>query len=452
MIGKSKLLETLELALGRSRAEQTEVSITGYDSYLTRFANSQIHQNVAEHNSLCTVRCAVGKKVGAASTNDLDPASILKTLQMAHEIARFQLANPDFASFPAGPYVYPDLVTYVPATHELTAETRAQNVRRIVELVQARQLRAFGSYTNGAVEVAVGNSLGVRAYGLASDVYCNVVAVGPSSSGYAAAAARNAATLDCEAVARRAAEKAELSADPTDLDPGTYEVILEPLAAAELAEFLGWLGFGAKALQEGRSFLVGKLGTRIVDEQLSFCDDALNESGFAFPFDAEGVPKQRVPLLEHGIARAVVYDSLTAGKEPNKTSTGHAVSGGYGPAPVNIVFAPGNSTPEGMIADCRQGILVTRFHYTNVIDPMRTVFTGMTRDGTFLIENGRISRPVKNLRFTQNILSALRTVYGISQELALTGGGAGYGGRFATGTLAPFLHLAEFSFSGKTEF
>jgi predicted Zn-dependent protease len=451
MLGIERVNDLIELALAKSKADQTEVQVNYFESFLTRFANSQIHQNVAERNANVQVRCCLGRKIGTANTNVLEPKAIEEAVASAVEIAGFQLENPDFVSLPKGPFRYPEVDSYSAEAQQVSAADRAEAVGQAVSIVKSNGLRAFGVYTNGASEIALGNSLGVRAFAQTSDVYLNVVAVGENSSGYVIGTSRRVRDLNVEGVARQAVEKAKTSADPTDLEPGVYEVILEPLAAGELADFLGWMGFGARAFQEGRSFLIGRLGTRIADEKITIVDDAFDPAGFAFPFDWEGVPKQRVELIRDGIAKGLVYDTMTADKE-GKQSTGHALGSGVGPGALNLQFAVGSATQEQMIANCRRGVLVSRFHYTNVIDPMKTTFTGMTRDGTFLIENGRIARPVKNLRFTQSILDALSKVKAVGRDRALIGGGAGYSVRFAVGTLAPALHLAEFNFTGKTEF
>ncbi len=454
MLGQAKLNELIDFGLNHSRADQTEIVINYFESYLTRFANSAIHQNVAERNGSISIRVAVGKRIGSAKTNNFSPEAIIQTLNQALAIANFQPENPDFISLPKpSPNGYRRIDIYHKKTHNLSPKDRADAVKRIIETVKSANLRAFGSFTNGATEYGIGNSLGIRAYACGSDVFCNVVALGENSSGYAQAGARDVTKLKPEKVAESAIKKATAGQNPIAIEPGEYEVILEPLASAELLEVLGWTGFGAKTYQEGRSFMCDNLEKKIVGDNITIIDDAYNEQGFAFPFDFEGVPKQKVILIENGIAKGLVYDSLCANKE-NKESTGHALPAPntLGPIPLNLMLMPGNSTLEKMISNAKKAILVTRFHYTNVVEPKKTIFTGMTRDGTFLVENGKITKAIKNLRFTENILRALNRVLEISQDLTLVGGGAGYEGRFPTGTLAPALRIESFNFSGKTEF
>ncbi len=453
MLGKDKVFELINFALNNSKADQTEISIQYFDSYLTRFANSAIHQNVGERNGSLSIRVAIGKKIGSASTNILDFDSITQTLNKAMEIAKFQAENPDFKSLPMPSASYKTINTYNKKTHNLSPKDRANAVKTIIDKVKGAGLRAFGSFTNGASEFGIGNSLGIMTYAQTSDAYCNISAMGENSSGYAQAGSRDVSQIKPNKVAERAVKKALDGKNPTELEPGQYEVILEPLASAELLDFLSYYGFNAKTYQEGRSFLCENMGKKVMGENITIMDDGFDERGFAFPFDFEGVSKQKVNLIEKGIAKGLVYDSITAGKE-NKESTGHALPAPntFGPIPLNMILMPGESSLDNMISNAKKSILVTRFHYTNIVEPKKTIFTGMTRDGTFLIENGKITKPIKNMRFTENILNTLNHVLEISKDLTLVGGGASYEGRYATGTLMPALRIETFNFSGKTEF
>ncbi len=231
---------------------------------------------------------------------------------------------------------------------------------------------------------------------------------------------------------------------PVDVEPGTYEVVLEEYAVGELLEYLAFIGFGALALQEGRSFM--RLGEQITGPNIHIYDDAYDPRGLPMSFDFEGVPKQRVDLIADGVARGVVYDTYTAGREPGKQSTGHALPAPnvYGPVPLNLVLAPGTTPKAALAQGIKRGLWVTRCHYVNIVHPLYSILTGMTRDGTFLIEDGQITRPVKNLRFTQNILEAFQHAT-LSDTLRLQKGMLG-------GTLVPAARLGAFTFSSGTEF
>jgi predicted Zn-dependent protease len=288
--------------------------------------------------------------------------------------------------------------------------------------------------------------LGVFAYYATTSADINIVIMSDDSSGYAAATAWKVGEINTEAIGTEAVEKALRSRHPRELPPGRYPVILEEYAVADMINTLAYLGFGALAVQEGRSFMVDRFGERIMSEAISIWDDGLDPTGLPVPFDFEGVPKQRVDLIKRGVAEAVVYDSYTAGKE-GKASTGHGLPAPntFGPIPGHIFMAPGEATKEEMLASMERGLWVTRFHYTVPVHPKLAIVTGMTRDGTFLIEKGEITYPIKNLRFTQSYVEALANVKLVGRETKLQQNWFG-------GTRAPALELAEFEFTGATEF
>jgi predicted Zn-dependent protease len=269
-----------------------------------------------------------------------------------------------------------------------------------------------------------------------------------TSAGYAADLKQDVTELDFEQIGVEAVEKCLRSQKPQPLDPGNYPVVLEPYAVQDLVQMMAYTGFGAVAFQEGRSFMVGKLGQQILDSRISIWDDGLNPQGMPLPFDFEGVPKQRVAFIEEGVARGVVYDSYRAGKE-DRASTGHALPApsAFGPFPLNTFFAPGEASTAEMIASTQRGIYVTRFWYTRPVEPTKVIVTGTTRDGTFLIENGEIAFPVRNLRFTQGYLEALNQVEMVGSETRLLSGMGGIGR-----DSVPALKLSEFTFTGATEF
>jgi len=274
------------------------------------------------------------------------------------------------------------------------------------------------------------------------------VVMGETGSGYAADASIDVRDLNPAEIGRIAVDKAIRSANPTDIEPGKYTVILEEEAVADMVFFLGWLGLGALSFQEDRSFMSGKLGERVTGEKITIWDDGLDLRGLPFPFDFEGVPKEKVLLINKGIAKSVVYDSLTAGREKGKMSTGHSLPAPNtsGPIPINLFMAPGAATKEEMLASTDRGIWVTRFHYTNPVHPVQTVLTGMTRDGTFLIENGTIVRPLKNLRFTQSILEAFANVEMLGADLKMIKSDWN-----TIGTCAPAAKIRDFRFTGTTD-
>jgi PmbA protein len=454
MIGKTAAKNLVNLVLKESKADQVEVSIFNYDQALTRFANNYIHQNVNESNTGVNVRSIFGKKIGSASTNSLDPQKIRDTVRWAETIARFQKDNPDFDSLPAvNSKVYKKIDAYVPEAARFTSVDRAEAVAQIITVAHRHSLNSFGSVSNGAGEIAIGNSLGTFAYAKNSDIFCNIVMSGENSSGYVQAGSRFLAKVNFKKAAEAAAQKALKSKDPVAIEPGKYVTIFEPLAVQDLLSYLCYYTFNGKMYEEGRSFLSGKLGTKVMDSKINLLDDPFNLKGFPAAFDFEGVPKQRVHLVRSGIAENVVYDTMTANRAHKKT-TGHALSAPnpFGPIPMHIILKGGDSSLEDMIKQTKKGILVTRFHYTNVIDPYKLIITGMTRDGTFLIENGKITQGLKNLRFTENVIEAFNRVAAIARKPELSPFEPGYGGRMARGVFAPALKIDDFTFTSATEF
>jgi PmbA protein len=448
MLGENRTKEIAGDILARSSADQTEVVILAGDEYLTRFANSTIHQNVAETNIEIRIRAIVGTRIGVATTNRLDDEARVDTLDHALAIARLQPENPDFQSLP-GPQPIPEVTAFSQSTASCTPEQRARGVGTICMMARDAGLSASGALSTAVLEVGVANSLGVLAYFPTTYADINTVIMSASSAGYASALVLDFSDLDYEAIGREALETCLSSQNPRTLDPGEYTVILEPHAVQDFVQMMSYAGFGAVALQEGRSFMAGKIGQRIMDPRLSIWDDGLEPTGLPLPFDFEGVPKQRVDLIENGVARGVVYDSYRAGKEEGRTSTGHALPApnSFGPLPLNTFFAPGKHALDEMIASTERGIYVTRFHYTRPVEPARVTITGMTRDGTFLVENGELAYPVKNLRFTQSYLEALNHVEMVGSDVRLLRGSSGLGCYSV-----PALKLANFTFTGVTEF
>ena len=445
MLGPRGMRAIAQRVLQRSRADQTEVLLFNDQTQLTRFANSHIHQNVAERNVQVRVRAVSGTKVGVAATNDFSTAALQQVTERALEMARLQPENPAFQSLP-NPRPLSEVQAFAPATAECTPETRAQAVGVICRLAKENGLLASGAFATSSSELAVANSLGIFAYAPSTLCDLGTVIMSEDSSGYAGATSTDLRSIDAEQIARDAVDKALRSRRPRTIEPGEYTVILEEYAVATLLNYLSYLGFGALAVQEERSFMANKFGQRITGENISIWDDGLDASGLPIPFDFEGVPKQRVDLITAGVAQGVVYDSHTAGKE-GKESTGHALPAPntFGPLPGNLFMKPGEDSKEKMLAQVDRGLWVTRFHYVNAVQPLTTVLTGMTRDATFWIEKGEIQYATKNLRFTQNVLEALSTVQAIGAQTRLSAG-------FYGGVRVPALCCGRFAFTGVTEF
>jgi predicted Zn-dependent protease len=428
----------------RAGATEAEALVSADEARLTRFANSEIHQNVAESNAQISLRFVVGRRVGVASTNRLDDDSIRRLAETAGAIARNSEELEDWGGLP-GPTPIRDIPeAFADGTSEATPELRAEGVRAVIAAADAAGVIAYGSFSTAAETIAVANSKGIEAVQRRTSSQLLTVSMAPNGgSGYAEAAAVDATTIDAAALGREAAEKARAAANPVSVDPGDWPVVLEEYAVVDLLSMLGYMGFSALAVQEERSF--AEPGKRVGSDLVTIVDDASDPATLPMAFDYEGVAKQRVSLIERGVCRDVVYDSQTAARA-GRTSTGHGLPAPnpYGPFPLNMAMAAGD-TPRGeLIAGLERGLLVTRFHYTNPVHPKLAIVTGMTRDGTFLVEGGRIVGPVRNLRFTQSYLDALAATSAVSRERRTLRGDFG-------GVLVPAIRVDGWTFTGATE-
>jgi PmbA protein len=447
MVGRESALHLLKTVVQESPADQTEAILLTEDSSLTRFASSAIHQHVAERNQTVILRVVLGKKIAVVTTNIILPSSLKKSLQKAVSLAKIQQPNDEFISLPE-PKPIPEIETFSKEISSLTPDQKVRVIKTLLRQVKEKRSKGSGAFSNGEVELAVINSLGVETYQKYSDLFLHLIVESEKSSGYASFVARDPDQLDVDSLAQEAIRKIS-GEEPIQIEPGEYEVILEPYAVSELLSFLGYLGFHALAVQEGRSFFSNRFGEKMVDEKVTIYDDGLDPEGLQVPFDFEGIPKKKVTFLDKGVAKEVTYDSFTAGRE-GKDSTGHGLiaPNTAGPIPINLFMEGGEFSRGEMIQSVRKGIYVTRFHYTNVVEPMKAVITGMTRDGTFLIEEGEIKRPIKNLRFTESILKALSRVTALSKDRRICSEGTVYSRRFVTGTVVPAIKIDGFNFSG----
>ena len=445
MVERTRIKEIVEGVLSQSKADATEVLVFTDNSRLTRFANSIIHQNVAETNLQVRVRAIAGRRQGVASTNDMRPEALETVAEQALQAARFQ---PERATdiLLAEPVAIEPIMAFSEATAGYSPRRRAEAVGTVCRLADEANLVASGALSTSIWSMAIGNSHDLFLYHTGTQSSFSTVIMGGDSSGYAENAAWDIDGLDTEALGREAIAVAQQSRSPREIGAGEYPVVLKPYAVCDIVETLGWIGLGALTVQEKRSFMAGKIDERVASPLVTIWDDGHDLRGLPMPFDFEGVPKQRVSLIEDGIARGVVYDMETAARE-GRQSTGHGlpVPNTWGPMPANLFMASGEASLGELIASVERGLLVTRFHYTVPVHEQRTVTTGMTRDGTFWIENGEIAYPVKNLRFTQSYISALDSVAILGQDTRLMQAWSG-------GNYAPAVKLNSFRFTGATEF
>ena len=441
--GERELQRMARLVLDATAADQAEVLIYGGTSALTRFANNYIHQNVQESDTNVRVRAVLGKKIGVAATDSVSDDALRAVARRAVELAKLQQDNENFVSLP-GKTAVATVDAYLERTATCSAERRAEVVGSVCSEAARAGLVAAGAFRSGESEIAVMNSLGVWAYHRDATADINTVVMAETSSGHAERWTLDVDEVDGAGIAAEAIDKCRRSAGPHHLEPGAYDVILEEYAVADILDYFAYLSFGAQAFLEKRSFMSGRLGEKLMGENVSIWDDGASTLAFPSPFDAEGVARQRVDFIKNGIAHDVVWDSYT-GATAGHPSTGHALPAGetFGPIPGNMFLGTGDSSKEEMLASTKRGIWVSRFWYTRPVHPLNVVLTGMTRDGTFLIEDGRIVAPVHNLRFTQSYLEAMNQVEMIGRESRLL---PSFGGSCRV----PALKIRAWNFTGAT--
>jgi predicted Zn-dependent protease len=438
---KGLAAEALEAARDAG-ADQAEALVVALDGALTRFAGNRVHQNVASADVEIQVRAVTGSQTGVASTNATDAAGVAACVASALDAARRSPADPGFRGLPAPrPVASADRVRA--STLAFDAARRAGAVAAMIAASAAAGGTAAGSVACQHSLVAIANSLGVDVAMPRTSVRATVLSTGAEGgTGWASFTGLDAAALDAAGLGRAAADTARRSASPVDLDPGDYTVVLAPEAVADIAQFLAWYGCSAMSVEEGRSFMSGRIGQRVTSEAITLLDDALAAGAMGLTFDYEGQPKTRVTLIDRGVATGPVTDSYWAART-GRTDTGHALPAPnpQGPMPLDVEIAAGDAEPTAMIASVKRGVYVTRFHYVNIEDQARQTLTGMTRDGTFLIEGGELTRPVRDLRFTQPMLDSLDTTLAVSRERRLVGEDVP--------VLVPYLLLERFAFTGQ---
>jgi predicted Zn-dependent protease len=432
---------TLELVRTRAADAEVEVTVRQGTEALTRFATSFIHQNVAADVNHVLIRVALdGRNASTSIDGPADDEGLGRAIDNVLEAARVRPADPDWPGL--APRAEAARVDHFDeATAAATADERAQRVRAFVDAAGGLETAGFCSTTT--VQLAFANSAGQRLTGRGTAAEIDGIARTSTADGSSRHVSVALGDLDGRAVGDRAATKARTASDPTDLAPGRYEVVLEPDCVANILSFLLVAGFNGKAVEEGRSF--ARLGEAQFDRSITLRDDVTDPGTLGVPFDIEGTPKRPLDLVRDGVTRGLLQTRRTA-RVAGVESTGHAVEGGatWGALGANLVFGAGEKTTDELIGDVERGVLVTDFWYTRILDPRTQVVTGLTRNGVWLIEDGRVVRPVTNLRFTQSFLQALGpdAVRGISAERALMLAG------WDSVYLVPSLHLAQWNFTG----
>jgi PmbA protein len=475
MLTKEQAGDVFDRLRKLSTADEVEVLFSGGRFALTRFANNTIHQNVAEENYVVSVRAAFGGRTARAFTNKFDDESLRQVVKSAESLAKVQHPDPDLLPMPdgrsaAGPlrlrsgqaHESPVTTPTIPSrrfeiTAAVTPELRAEGVKKIVGVAQQHRLITAGVFSSAESLDGIFNSRGLSNWHRQTSADVSITMLARDSSGWQKANSPDVAKLDPLELADTAARKALDSARPREIPAGKWTVILEPAAVLDIVGFMFW-DYAGMAILDQRSFLTGRIGAKLFGDNITIWDDVAHPLQTGSPFDGEGVPRQRLPLVENGIVERVVYARATAERMKRSEykdkvgpieATGHGfpLPNEVGEMPQNIVFAPvGNpQTVEQMIASTERGVLVTRLWYIREVEPFEKMLTGMTRDGTFLVENGRVQGGVRNFRFNESLIHMLSNVEAMSVPVRASG-------EESMDMVVPAMKVRDFNFTEVTKF
>lgn len=440
LLSQTNVKEIADRILRRSKAESCVVSISGGSSTNVRFANGSATTNGTADTLSVRIQSSFGQRSGWATVTGLDDGFLVKAQERSEEIARLAPPNPEFLP-PLGPQVYePGDAAYDAATAAARSGDIASSARSMIEKAEESGVSATGYGETTSSFSALATSAGLFAYDRRTGAEFTITATNALASwrGWACTSDIRFGRLMPGQAAERAIGKANFDAAPYHLEPGKYTVILEPAAVADLVGYLLWY-MDARSADEGRSFMSRKgggtkLGERLLDERVTVTSDPQDPVAPESTFGADGLPQRRTAWIEDGIVKNLIYSRYWAqksGREPL-------------PNPRCLVMAGGSTSVEDMIRDTKRGILVTRLWYIRTVDPQTLLLTGMTRDGNFLIENGRIAGPARNMRFNESPISALNNI------IALGPAERTAGSEVDSGIAVPPLLIKEFTFSSKS--
>lgn len=440
----AELERIAERVLKLSDADETEVDIGATTDALTRFANNTIHQNVAEHTIGISVRAVVDGRTARASTNKSDEDSLRRVIESAVSLARNEPENPDLLPLPKK-QKYSKVSRFFAATAETTPQDRARAVTKVCKMAEKRKQTTAGIFSSGSHQALLANSRGLFARYEQTRAEFSVTILEENSSGWAKSNSPDIRKIDPLALAESASRKAAESRQPREIPPGRYTAILEPSAVLDLVGFL-FYDFAGTAVLDKRSCLNERMGKKIFGENITIWDDAYHPLQSGPAFDGEGMPRQKVPLVDRGVPKNLVYARATAKKMKAKpTGHGFSLPNEYGEAPMNLVFSGGDQSIDEMVAATERGILVTRLWYIREVDPYEKILTGMTRDGTFLIENGKLAGGIRNFRFNQSVIEMLANVEALGPAVRAAG-------EESFEMVVPPMKVRDFHFSEVTKF
>ncbi len=449
-----------------SSADEVEAIFNVSRFALTRFANNTIHQNVEEENSVVSIRTNFGGRTARATANQFDDASLRRAVAASEKLSRVQVPDPELLPMPTaeeanGNDAIADksaLATrFFEQTAAITPADRAEVVKGIVAVADEHKLTTAGIYSSSESVEGIFNSRGLAQWHRQTLAEVSITMLGADSSGWQKANSTDVRKLDPLQLAETAAQKAADSTHPREIAPGKYTVILEPSAVLDIVGFMFW-DYSGVAILDQRSFLNDRIGTKLFGEKINIADDSQHSLQVGSPFDGEGMRRKRVPLVENGVVKRVVYARATAQKMKNSEyaakvgpieATGHGfpLPNEMGEMPMNIVFGTTEKTQtvQEMIASTERGVLVTRLWYIREVDPYEKIVTGMTRDGTFLVENGQIQSGLRNFRVNQSLIAMLSNVEAMSVPVRGSG-------EESFDMVVPAMKVGEFNFTEVTKF
>ncbi len=460
MLTKERVQDIFDKLKQYSTADDLELLVAGGKNTLTRFANNAITQNVAEENYEISVRSVFGGRTARATTNKFDDESLKRVVGASEALARVQEEDPDLPPICTPQDAGTEMETpsrYFEETARLGSQERAEVVRKMVEVALRGKLTAAGVCADGEHLSALMNSRGVSRLYRQSYAEASVTMIGPNSSGWQKANSPDVTQVHAVELAETAARKAKDAANPREIPAGKYTVILEPSAVLDIVGFMFW-DFGGLALLDQRSFLNNRIGTKLFGDNINVYDDVSHPLQSGAAWDGEGVRRERVELIRNGVVKNVVHSRATA-RRINESEfkvqlgtvypTGHGfpLPNEMGEMPMNIVFASSSDTKSEaqMIAETERGVLVTRLWYIREVEPYEKLLTGMTRDGTFLVENGKVTSGILNFRFNESLVHMLSNVESMSQPVRASG-------EESFDMVVPAMKIKDFNFTEVTKF
>src|SRR5215471_11373309 len=459
MLNKEQASDIFDRIRRFSAADEVEVLFTGSRFALTRFANNTIHQNVEEENCQASIRTNFGGRTARSTANQFNDEILKRAAAASENLARVQDADPDLLPMPDVREARESAraTRYVDQTAAVTPVGRAEAVEKMVAIANRHNLTTAGIYSTSESLEGIFNSRGLARWNTQTLAEVSVTMLAEDSSGWQKLNSPDVHNLDPAQLAETAAQKALVSKHPREIAPGKYTVVLEPSAALDIVGFMFW-DYSGMALLDQRSFLNDRIGKQLFGANINIWDDAGHPLQAGSPFDGEGVSRKRIQLVENGVVKRLVYARGTAAKmkkselaakvgpiEP--TGHGFPLPNEMGEMPMNIVFgAPANpQSVEQMIASTERGLLATRLWYIREVDPYEKIVTGLTRDGTFLVENGKVQCGIRNFRFNQSLIAMLSNVEAMSIPVRSCG-------EESFDMVVPAMKVKDFNFTEVTKF